>query len=106
MQDMMRQRPSTHVRAALIGGALILLSGCNSRAGDLEEKLARAEQAAQRAEAAQKAAETAAKTAVAFSNKSNSMSQDPPAETQDETDKDSQDPNSAYFDNTAGTPEG
>lgn len=106
MQEMMRQRPSTLVRSALIGGALILLSGCNSRAGELEEKLVRAEQAAQRAEAAQKAAESAAKAAIAFGNKSRSMTEDPPAETQDDTDRPEQDLSSAHNDNSVNAPEG
>ncbi|MCW1403550.1 hypothetical protein OKA06_14985 [Novosphingobium sp. MW5] len=101
----MRKRLSTLLRSAVIGGTLVLLSGCGSRAGELDEKIARAEQAAQKAEAAQKAAELAAQKAVAFS-KTSSMTQDSPSEAERDMDKASQDPNSAYFDNTIATPEG
>ena len=107
----MRTRPSLlirsplFVRSALIGCGLLLLSGCgSSRTGELEEKLARAEQAAQRAETAQKAAENAAKRAAASGG--TTMTQDAPSEAERDMDKASQDPNSAYFDNTVETPEG
>ena len=108
MQETMRTRPSLIIRSALAGCAIVLLSGCGSdRAGELEEKLARAEQAAQRAEAAQKAAENAAKKAVAFSNSGgSSMAQDPPSDAERDMEKASQDPNSAYYDNAAPAPEG
>lgn len=101
----MRTRPSLLIRSALTGCAFVLLSGCGSdRSGELEEKLARAEQAAVRAEAAQKAAENAAKRASATSG--TTMTQDPPSEAERDMDKASQDPNSAYFDNAAPAPEG
>ncbi|PLK25646.1 hypothetical protein [Novosphingobium sp. TH158] len=105
----MIQRPSHILRMTLAGLSLALLAGCGSgRSGDLEEKLARAEQAAQRAEAAQKAAETAAQKAVAFGSKSGGFGPDdnPPSEAERADEKASMDPNSAYFDNSVGSPEG
>ncbi|MFM5906678.1 MAG: hypothetical protein ACKOPO_03670 [Novosphingobium sp.] len=104
----MSKSPFLSLRSAAICGAILLLSGCGSgRAGELEEKLARAEQAAIRAETAQKAAEKAAQKAIAFSGQSsgNSRPADPPSEAERDMEKASQDPNSPYYDNSVSRPE-
>ncbi|MFM5930532.1 MAG: hypothetical protein ACKOPQ_06460 [Novosphingobium sp.] len=101
----MSKSPFLTLRSAALCGAILVLSGCgSSRAGELEEKLARAEQAAIRAENAQKAAEKAAQKAIAFSGQSSGSSRpaDPPSEAERDMEKASQDPNSPYYDNSIG----
>lgn len=105
----MSNRPSYTIRSAALACSILLLSGCGSgRAGELEEKLQRAEQAAKRAEAAQKAAETAAQKAAAFGGRSSAPAEnpDPPPSVERDMDRSAQDSNSAFNDDSAEQPEG